>query len=89
VQIDVVFAPQQITETTATYADALTYMYEVRGIRRVDTEIVNYKGKLLGYLLIYDAAPIKATTIIEIQVELYEMSGKIHFIARERPDKQI
>jgi hypothetical protein len=88
-QTDVVFAPQQITETTATYGDALTYMYEVKGLRRVNTEIVNYKDKLLGYLLIYDDTPIKATTIIEIQVELYERSGKIHFIARERPDKQI
>jgi hypothetical protein len=86
VQVEIVFAPQQITETTATYGDALTYMYEEKGLRRVDTEIVNYKGKLLGYLLTYDHAPTKATTVIEIQVEFYERNGKIHFIARERPD---
>jgi hypothetical protein len=87
VQVDIVFAPQQITETTATYGDALTFMYEEKGLRRVNTEIVNYKGKLLGYLLIYDDTPVKTNTIIEIQVELYEKNGKIHFIARERPDR--
>ena len=89
VQVDIVFAPQQITETTATYGDALTYMYEEKGLRRVNTEIVNYKGKLLGYLLIYDDSPVKSTTIIEIQVELYERNGKIHFIAREKPDSHL
>jgi hypothetical protein len=85
VRVDIVFAPQLITETTATYGDALTYMYQEKGLRRVNTEIVNYKGKLLGYLLLYDAAPTQATTVVEITIQFYEMNGKIHFIARENP----
>jgi hypothetical protein len=73
-------ASHEIFSTTATYAEAMTFMRMKRGMRLINTEVITYKGKPLGYLLTYDRPGINAEFI---DTNLTERGGKIYFSARE------
>jgi hypothetical protein len=86
VNIEIVTSSPQITASTATYAEAISYMDEARGLRMVDTQVVTYKDRPLGYLITYNADRRRTTEITQIVVELYELNGRIYFNAREKLD---
>jgi|GEM_PF-5741194 len=84
-QIDIVASSPQITATTATYSNALAYMHEAKGLRKVVTRYVTYMEKPLGILITYDSSSLPTDKgIYEIVVELYEFKGKIYFKAYEK-----
>ncbi len=86
VSIEVTVSSPAINATTATYAEALQFMNETRGLRVVDTYAVTYKDKPLGYLITYNPNRMRITEITQIVVELYEDKGKIYFNAKEKLD---
>jgi hypothetical protein len=86
VKVEVAASSLLITATSATYIEAMSFMNEVRGLRIVDTQVVTYKGGPLGYLITYNADRRRITEVTRIEVELYEMNGRIHFNAREKLD---
>jgi hypothetical protein len=86
--IDVVASSPQITATTSTYGDAIAYMNETRGLRKVITRFVTYKDKPLGYLISFDDDhSATETTNHEIVIEIYEFKGAVHFKAAEKLDQ--
>ena len=84
VKIDMDVSSPAINPTTATYAEALYFMNQTRGLRVVDTMAVSYQGKPLGYLITYNTDRGRATEASQIIVELYEFRGKIRFNAKEK-----
>jgi hypothetical protein len=83
-QIEVVAVSPSITATTSAYSDAIAFMNEVRGLRKVETRYVTYKDKPLGYLITYDDENQATRGPTEIIIEIYEFRGKIHFKAMEK-----
>jgi hypothetical protein len=84
VNIAIVATSPAINATTATYAEALSYMNEAKDLRVVDTQVVTYKDKPLGYLITYNADRRRTSVVTKIVIELYELKGKIYFNAREQ-----
>jgi len=82
--VEVETASPQITSTTSTFADAMSYMKAARGLRRVNVRALTYKDRPLGYLLTYDTDRDPTEIPDNIIVELYEFGGKIHFNAKEK-----
>ena len=80
VDISIEPASPEIVSTTATYAEAMTFMIEKRLMRSITTQTVTYKDKPLGYLLTYDNAGVNGEKVI---TNLYERGGKIYFSAQE------
>jgi hypothetical protein len=82
-KVNVEAESHQVTATTATYGEALSYMNQVKDMRRVNTEALQYKDRPLGYLLTY-SADITPTTLIgtQIIIQLYERNNTIFFIPR-------
>ena len=78
--MDIEPASPEITSTTITYPAAMNFMQMKRGMRTISTEVVMYKGKILGYLLSYDQA---GTNFEIVETGLTERGGKIYFSARE------
>ena len=70
----------EIVASTATYKEALSFMYEKRGARTISTQVVSYKDGPVGYLLRYDQAGVNMETI---NINLTEKNGVIFFNARE------
>jgi hypothetical protein len=86
-KIEVAAESAQITPTTATFAQAMAYMNEVRGLRRVNIEVINFKGKPIGYLLAYQEVNQNVLSGSEIHIDLYEMNGKLYFKPRLELDR--
>jgi hypothetical protein len=82
--IEVSASSPQITATTSTYGDAIAYMNEARGLRKVITTYLTYKDKPLGYLITYSDDYHAAAGGTKIIIEIYEFGGKIHFKAAEK-----
>jgi hypothetical protein len=70
----------EIMGSTASYAEAMSFMREKRGARTITTQVVSYKEKPIGYLLSYDQPGIDME---RVYINLTERNGVIYFSARE------
>lgn len=78
--VEVVPSTNEITTTTASYAEAMSFMKEKRGVRTISTQKVTYNDRPLGYLLSYDQPGIDME---RVNIDLTERNGIIYFSARE------
>jgi hypothetical protein len=69
-----------ITSTTASYAEALAFMREKKEARTISTQVVLYSGKPIGYLLSYDRP---GTNMERVNISLTERNGVVYFRVRE------
>ncbi|MGE5239671.1 MAG: hypothetical protein ACM3ON_12815 [Chloroflexota bacterium] len=78
--VDVIPYSPQIAQSTGTFAEALAFMRGGSGYRDITTRQVNFRGKRIGYLLTFDLPSLKKE---DVEVNLYERAGKVHFSVRE------
>lgn len=69
-----------ITSSTASYAEAMSFMREKKGARSISTQVVLYKEIPIGYLLSYDRPGVNME---RVDINLMERNGIIYFNARE------
>lgn len=80
VEVEVKPYSDEITGSSASYAEAMFFMREKRGARTITTQVVSYKEKPIGYLLSYDQPGIDME---RVNINLTERNGVIYFSARE------
>jgi len=71
----------QITSATGTAGDALAFLDERPGFKRVSIQRVELRGKTIGYLLVPERHSFARRYI---EVNLYERNGKIYIVPSEQ-----
>jgi uncharacterized lipoprotein YajG len=72
----------EIANTTASYAEAMSFMRATKGDRTIFTQVVSYKDTPIGYLLSYDQGGYNSEPI---NISLTERNGIVYFNAHEIP----
>ncbi len=79
--IEVIPYSIQITTAKGTPADALKFMEKSSSSRQIECQGVNYKGKLIGYLLTHGYHSFSRDSI---GINLHEREGKVYFSVWEK-----
>ncbi len=79
--VEVVPFSVQITAASGTARDALAFLEERPGFRRMSAQRVELRGKTIGYLLMPERHSFARRYI---EVNFYERRGKIYFVPSEQ-----